>query len=170
MKALSETCEFADKDNEIRDHFIYTCRSKALKTKLLSENDLNLEKLTEIARNMELSKIQAEEIEQKAEPKNESVNHLKKYTARYWNRSENNKKSKSKSENNCYRCGGIYSKDHKCPAIGRKCYNCGRLNHMSKVCRQKPTAQRQNRPGKTHHSYHVENETTTEHLKIVPTS
>ena len=148
LKTLAESCEFASQDDEIRDHFIYTCRSKTLKTKLLREEDLTLEKLIEIARNLELSQIQATEIEQKNEPtKEENVNRLsnKKY---FGGRNQNrpNKqvtpftpKNGNKKSKDCYRCGGIYSKDHKCPAMGRKCYNCGRENHLSKVCREKST-------------------------------
>ncbi|KAJ1129144.1 hypothetical protein NDU88_007515 [Pleurodeles waltl] len=32
-------------------------------------------------------------------------------------------------------CGGAYSHQGKCPAMGKQCTNCQRLNHFAKVCR-----------------------------------
>ena len=60
---LSETCEFHDENEEIRDHFVTYCCSKSLKQKLLKETDLTLEKCINIGRSTELAKKQAAQIE-----------------------------------------------------------------------------------------------------------
>ena len=54
MKTLAETCDFEAQVNiEIRDQFIFTCRSTTLKRKLLQQENLTLEKLLGIGRNKE---------------------------------------------------------------------------------------------------------------------
>jgi hypothetical protein len=35
-------------------------------------------------------------------------------------------------------CGFEYPRKNSCPAKGKKCNNCGRLNHFTKCCRSKP--------------------------------
>ena len=41
------------------------------------------------------------------------------------------------AEKKCMRCGrSSCTQDSKCPANGRKCYNCGTENHFSKMCRK----------------------------------
>ena len=37
-------------------------------------------------------------------------------------------------------CGFEYPHKTSCPAYGKKCNNCGRLNHFLKCCRTKPTS------------------------------
>ena len=37
----------------------------------------------------------------------------------------------------CGLCGGNYPHQNKCPAEGKYCLKCGKLNHFSKVCRSK---------------------------------
>ena len=34
----------------------------------------------------------------------------------------------------CYRCGQNHSRDAHCPAKGKSCHSCGKLNHFDKVC------------------------------------
>ena len=174
LKTLAESCDFPNGDDEIRDHFIYTCRSKTLKTKLLREEALTLEKLTDMAQKVELSQIQANEIDQNKsnehiEPfkSEEKVNNVKKkyFGGKQFKNPSKNQQNTDKrrgetkpSNSSCYRCGVVFTKDHKqsCPAMGRKCYQCGRLNHLSKVCRaKKPTIDRQT-------VRQIENDPTTE--------
>jgi hypothetical protein len=35
-------------------------------------------------------------------------------------------------------CGYEYPHKNSCPAKGKKCNNCGRLNYFTKCCRRKP--------------------------------
>ena len=43
------------------------------------------------------------------------------------------------TEKFCYKLGEKYQKGqhNKCKAIGKTCYNCGKTNHLSNVCRSK---------------------------------
>ena len=40
----------------------------------------------------------------------------------------------------CGMCGFEYPHKTSCPAFGKKCNNCGRLNHFTERCRTKPTS------------------------------
>ena len=46
----------------------------------------------------------------------------------------------------CGHCGGIWPHDRSkpCPAKGKECQSCGRLNHFSRVCRSNPRPVRDN--------------------------
>ncbi|KAK2713261.1 hypothetical protein QYM36_009211 [Artemia franciscana] len=37
----------------------------------------------------------------------------------------------------CYFCGAPYTKNHNCPARGKTCSKCNKLNHFAKVCKSK---------------------------------
>jgi hypothetical protein len=45
------------------------------------------------------------------------------------------KKQYSKKE--CYFCGVPITKNHNCPARGKTCSKCNKLNHFAKVCKSK---------------------------------
>ncbi|XP_068684612.1 uncharacterized protein [Montipora foliosa] len=59
--------------------------------------------------------------------------------------------------NRCGLCGGNYPRQGTCPAQGKKCLNCGKMNHFSKVCRGKPNNRsKSSHPKKTSRGkYHV---------------
>ena len=50
----------------------------------------------------------------------------------------------------CGLCGGNYPHRSKCPAQGKSCHKCGKLNHFSKVCRSKSNNQFKQPVGKEH--------------------
>ena len=43
-----------------------------------------------------------------------------------------------KSSNMCTRCGGKLHSSRPCPALSKKCTNCEKVGHFSKMCRRKP--------------------------------
>ena len=53
--------------------------------------------------------------------------------------SKRNLVKKQNTEKFCYKLGEKYQKGqhNKCKAIGKTCYNCGKTNHLSNVCRSK---------------------------------
>ena len=145
-KTLAETCDFEGQVNiEIRDQFIFTCRSTTLKKKLLQQENLTLEKLLEIGRNKELSQKQATEISNTKSSDTTEEEYVNKFNQP---RSHSNKQRQTRQSfdrnpeyKTCFKCGGEFTTDHQrsCIAIGKSCYNCGKLNHLSKVCRTKRT-------------------------------
>lgn len=56
------------------------------------------------------------------------------------NSSSNNKSNRqSDSVNNCTRCG-LNHKVRECPAYGKKCHGCSKLNHYKSMCKQRIVA------------------------------
>ena len=156
LRIAAETCEFHNTSEEIRDQFVTTCYSKSLKEKLLKEDKLTLEKCKEMGQIAEQSKQQAAEM---SENHDEVVNRIKDSTERI-SRSRTEEATQKESRRNyksCYKCGGIFENKHLnvCPAIGRTCYNCGKANHLSKVCRSAKKVQ----------NIQEENEITSEIVK-----
>jgi len=47
-------------------------------------------------------------------------------------------KTENVASNNCLKCGSKHN-PNMCPAFGKRCNACGKLNHFSKVCRTKLT-------------------------------
>jgi len=143
LKTLAQYCEFPDVslNNEIRDHFIFTCKSAALRKKLLQEEDLTLTKLLEIARTKETTEKQASEISEKTNDSKLNRIDRRKAPALRQNRKPPPRKNTQTDRKNCFRCGNAFDKNHvkSCPAIGKVCYNCGKYNHLSKLCNAKPS-------------------------------
>ena len=74
LRTLSETCNFTNAAEEIRDHFVSSCHSKSLKEKLLRISDLTLDKCLEIGKSKELAKQQAEEMSEQSTSTNRVQN------------------------------------------------------------------------------------------------
>lgn len=103
LKRLGESCEYADLNTEIKDHFIHTCTSSSLQKKLLREDTLTLEILLKVARNEEISLSQANEMKN---PNDESIEELNRVRGKFNNRHKN------EQENNCRNCGEKFFPGH----------------------------------------------------------
>ncbi|CAB4007064.1 PREDICTED: uncharacterized protein LOC109615404 [Paramuricea clavata] len=140
LRTLAETCEFESAENEIRNQFVMTCSSHVFRTKLLREADLTLAKLITMARAKELAEKQASNISGHNNSRN-NVNRVK---------DEGNDEAKDKvrhakyvpkphKQNQCRNCGNEFKQGHKdvCPAKGKTCRVCRKLNHFARVCRSR---------------------------------
>ena len=163
LKNLATTCQFNDENDVIIDKIIMSCNSTKLRQKLLAEDDLNLEKVTRIARSLESSALQAKEIEKtfhtnlsnngiRSEQRQEQVNKITKskfqvqkkqqqYRNQQYRPNEQMNQNKGLKpgyrSKECYRCGqlGHHPKDRaKCPASDKQCSHCDRFGHFSKMC------------------------------------
>ncbi len=89
---------------------------------------LSTDKLIELGRTIELVDQQANEMES-----NES-RHYKESVLRIGDKSFSPKQSTFQQQQQCGYCG-YQHKQGSCPAKGKKCRKCDRLNHFEKVCR-----------------------------------
>lgn len=139
LRQLSINCEFPDTDKEVKSQIIQGCSSSRLRRRALRE-DQSLENLLKLARAMEFSDKQASEIEQ-----TENTNAIRSYKRRSkktGNRMKNKFKYSDKDtkvkKQTCRNCGGQYPHtDSPCPAKGKLCHACKKLNHFASVCRSK---------------------------------
>ena len=148
LRTLAETCEFGNAENEIRDQFVMTCSSHTFCTKLLREKDLTLGKLIGMARAKELAEKQASNISGQNTSRS-NIHQIK---------DEENHEAKEKirppkyvpkpgKRNQCRNCGNEFKQGHKrvCPAKGKTCRSCGKLNHFAIVCRSSKNPSKQNK-------------------------
>lgn len=168
LRHLAATCEFASIEREIKSQIILSCTSTHLRRRALRNADMTLKELLDTGRAMEFSELHAKSIEetkqqfQNAMPVN-SIQHNKRQFTReaYTNRAPDN--------NKCNNCGGNYP--HRggqafCPAKGKTCRACGKLNHFEKCCRSKLHLPTTRNPGKQHikskvHEVHVSDDSSS---------
>ena len=125
LRILASTCEYGQLNDEfIRDRIVCGIFSDRVRKQLLKERDLNLNRAIHICQVNELSEKHNRELSQAESSKCEEVNSLK------------CKKPVKKHISNCRNCG----RDHvanksACPAFGKQCHACKKLNHFKSVCR-----------------------------------
>ena len=131
LRQLSAKCDFADDEREIKTQIIEGCLSSQLRRKAL-EKDRKLDELLELARSISLAESRATEVEAAATlPVNRVQSHKKMSDVRHGKQHTNRSLPKQKQ---CYHCGGTYPHKTECPARGKKCISCGKLNHFASVC------------------------------------
>ena len=168
LKNLALHCEFANTDEEVRDSVVATCNSNHLKKKYLSEKNLTLEKVLSMGKEYEAVLSQVQEMESKNATDNiedetvMKINKSGKYSHKKNFKSHNNQSSKS-----CFKCGENFTSGHLsiCPAKGRKCYNCGKFDHLSKVCRSRKQSYHQQNSSHNTQNFHSRNKPPSNHSK-----
>ena len=128
---IAKKCELTNEDDAIRDHLIKTMTNSRLRVKTI-RNNWTLSQILDEATIEEESTAQANEIDQKLEDATESY------------KVKQVKSEKRDNNGMCSRCGTKHAKGN-CRAYGAKCYNCGKRNHYTKMCRSINTAQMTNK-------------------------
>ena len=116
LRKLASNCEFQEPEREILHQIIQTCRIKQLRIKALQESP-SLSQLLAMGRSMEISAMQAKEMENR-----ETV-----YATSH--------KKKMDTKKSCFKCGGEFPHKDKCPALGKTCNKCGKKNHFANMCK-----------------------------------
>lgn len=145
LKNLSKDCAFeTQEDSLIRDLLIIGVRDSAMKEKLLMEMELTLEKAIEYCRAKEASGKQMEMMNRTADASSVgAVSAINRSRSNKSQRNKNEKRSFDKRNKNktCSKCNSFHEYG-KCPAFGKKCYNCNSLNHFSSACKKEKTRYR----------------------------
>ena len=153
LRTQAGRCAFhaADNDNQIRDQIVFGCLSKKIRRKALAEN-LPLDRLIQIARAEETARANAAEIEKSSDLHvDDAADVLKvsrkpgKYSSRSGFPSATGAPFKDQTPNpprqdrKCFNCGGSFphSRNKPCPAKGKTCGNCSKMNHFASVCKSK---------------------------------
>ena len=129
LQKIASTCNFgANKDDFIRDQVIDTCRSRSLRIKLLSTEELTLAKTISMATAQEEAEFEANAIEK---PTSSAVNWIDK------DRKQRHSKSRKK-DCKCDRCGKRGHEGFECKCTkDKKCRECGEIGHFAKMCTNK---------------------------------
>lgn len=137
IKKLVKNCAYNDmEDRMLRDRIVMGISDKNLQQKLLEVNDLTLDKAVNRCRAAELSKEHMKNIQKQAEL-TLSVDKINKEQGQ----SPNDKGAKYNKQFNknfyhCLKC----SREHgprQCPAYGKKCNKCFKLNHFASGCKNR---------------------------------
>ena len=124
LKLKAKTCEFKDlNDSLIKDRIVGGIINDQVRSRLLREPSLSLEKAEAICYAAEASDTQLRLIKD-----NNEVGAIR--------LSEKRSPDSRKANNfrNCNFCGRSHP-PRKCPAYGNVCHNCGKQNHFKSVCR-----------------------------------
>ena len=152
LKLLARKCQFADPELEIKRQIIQGTPSLRLRRKAI-EQSLNLENLLKVARAMETADEQTTEMEK--QQSNEVGYGRNKVTDVQQKENSRGIPKSGLRNHRCGLCGGNYPHQGTCPAQGKKCLNCGKMNHFSKGCRGKPNNRSKsshlNKPSKGKH-------------------
>ncbi|XP_044756800.1 uncharacterized protein K02A2.6-like [Coccinella septempunctata] len=164
LKHLSLNCEFNNlNDSLIKDRLVLGIKDKNVKDRLLRTKNLDLIKAVEICKSAEVTHKQLEVLcssNSSSATRTEEVDLMevrkkgKNSTQRYGRQKQQYKKGSTNDNSNyrnkisynnysnqsyefrCTRCGSIHG-PKSCRAYGKKCQNCGLMNHFSKLCKNK---------------------------------
>ncbi|KAJ1209008.1 hypothetical protein NDU88_004387 [Pleurodeles waltl] len=134
LRVLASTCDFKMLEDEIiRDQVVEMSNNKKILEKLLTIDDLTLEKAIEFASNIESMTKFMEQMSVKSEVHSVQMQNINKHIDKKAKSSNNNKKKSME----CYSCG---SKRHLgnsqwCLVLDKVCNKCRKKGHFIKVCK-----------------------------------
>jgi RNase H-like domain found in reverse transcriptase/Reverse transcriptase (RNA-dependent DNA polymerase)/Integrase zinc binding domain len=142
-------CEFGElTDSLLRDRLIGGIIDTGMRERLLKDHGMTLDKAVNLLRANESSKIQTKVMSGTEYKTVDAINRYrpKQNTGNNAPRSQQNSSNKqnqvpkqsrpnleARQDNACSRCGSRHNY-RECPAYGRTCHKCGRLNHYATVC------------------------------------
>ena len=161
LRTLASTCDFHDVDREILSQVIQGCTSSRVRRRALRDN-YTLDKCLDEARALELSESRASVMEGANQStvnatfkgKSHTDSNAARSTERGRFHSQRRGRGRSRGGSaygrgrgrpshefeKCWNCGGKRSHT-TCPAIGKECRHCKKMNHFENVCRSKTMKQ-----------------------------
>ena len=136
LKTCAKTSNFCKcvklKDSLIRDRLVLGANNPAIKARLLQERSLTLHNCIDICRSYENASSELKMLT-RGENNSAEVHKINKFSTKANGRTKNDKKM-------CKFCGfeHIMKNKEMCPAWGKSCDNCKKMNHFAKCCKTKP--------------------------------
>ena len=128
LRKIAAGCEFTDitPDEILRDRLVFGIRDNKVRERLLRESALTLDKTNEICHAAESMNVQMKMVEEDTETKVNVVSSQDKF-----------QKAMSDKAKECWNCGRRHEHHQKelCPAYGKVCRKCKKLNHFAVKCR-----------------------------------
>ena len=152
LRNLAKECSYDKPEEMVRDRIVAGINNEDVREKLLTEGDsLTMTKAIQIATTHETTQAQLKSMagsSMTSKHQQAEVDAIKKKTYR---------QNKDRETFTCKNCGGKHEK-RQCPAFGKKCNFCHKLNHYEKQCFAKKKGDRPNRPQKSVHTLEEEDE------------
>ncbi|KAL0883588.1 hypothetical protein ABMA27_015739 [Loxostege sticticalis] len=119
LKTASASCEFTDKDDQVRDRIVFGILCRSTQELLLREPALTLQRAIEICKSAEVTTAQFKEMTTATITQVEAIT-----------------QKKERIIKNCTRCGMSHPAA-ACPAYGKECERCKKKGHFRKCCKTK---------------------------------
>ncbi|XP_048745965.2 uncharacterized protein K02A2.6-like [Ostrea edulis] len=146
LRSLAKTCKFDALENDIiRDRIVLGIRDNGTRKKLLQEAKLDLRKCVDICRANEKSTSQLKTMEEVHAVKFKTMRKTKPLRTTQAHRKDFKQVPETKVQKECLYCGKehLFRKE-LCPAWGKTCRKCNKMNHFSSKCLQtKPKSKRE---------------------------
>ena len=149
LKETATRCAFTDVNKAITTQLILGTISSSLRKYCFTNKTATLQDILNRGKLMEDIEFQIKEMTIKQEPIQEKSreqvkalqDELAELKLQINQTAKGKKNTQSRYNKSCFNCGHTYPHEGICPAKGKTCHSCGKLNHFSKVCRssrQKP--------------------------------
>jgi len=134
LRHLAGPCNFGSLHDEmLRDCLVLGCRDKGARARLFRERDCNLKKALETLQISEATQEQLKEISGEDKPSFVSAIYTEK--ERVKSTSKRAQHTEEQKRQMCKYCGGKHEAIRtKCPAYGKICRQCKKVNHFHTVC------------------------------------
>ncbi|XP_075159688.1 uncharacterized protein LOC142232866 [Haematobia irritans] len=144
IRELASSCEFSNVCEMVRDRIVLGVSDKKLQEKLLKMENITMEQATLECKIFEKQKEQVRAVQETKKIVDEVKEHSgitdnnddacidKLYTKAPGKDST----TKYRTNRQCNKCFKIHRKDN-CPAFGKKCHKCKKLNHFSVACKSR---------------------------------
>ena len=132
LKHLADSCAFTGLHDEmIRDRLVLGCHDRGARARVFREKECDLKKAIEVLRVSEVTRHQLKDIGDDEDPR--MVNAVRQQTDKPVTPVEKYKRTPG-GPKWCTHCGNTHVPDRtKCPALGKQCHACGKLNHFQSV-------------------------------------
>lgn len=143
IRRLVKNCNFENESRMLRDRIVMGVYDKRVQQKLLEDASLTLDKAVDKCRSMELAKEHGRAMQKQEEAA--AVDELQTASMKTsldkakYSRNISNKKSTNKYSGSFYHCLKC-NREHgprQCPAFGKTCAKCQKLNHFAAGCKSK---------------------------------
>jgi len=149
LRMLADTCAFQSitPDEILRDRLVFGVRDDKVRERLLRESNLTLSKTDEICRAAESMVSQMKIVSEASDTTVHSVKTpLKGRPSRQLAQNQYKRSDTQKlQQRECWNCGQVHDVSNRetCPAYGKECRKCHKLNHFASKCRSRwPVVQR----------------------------
>ena len=143
LRTLADKCEFGTYLSEaLRDRLVCGLRSEAIRRRLLTEEDLTLEKAYSTAHGMEAAQLRAGELRPSPpELQSEGSVQFVPTTGRKPASATSTSVSTRRTANTaCWHCGKTNHSPDSCFFRRQKCRACGKHGHIARMCKRSETA------------------------------